>query len=422
MCPCSNSLDHPDPTQIPMSVFASGLTKLSKSHQEFHTKRFGDAQTELWKGMAELFADRDDVKKVSNQIQIIASQPLYLGQFVSEWHNALVMEPPGGVSYGKAFKRITSRPATYYDCAAYRDHKVLFTNELLVRSFQCDLVELFEDARSEASRKNCFEIIDVLNDAALAVAGAEALPRPSREELAANISKSSVAKKAGARGDVSLTAGMLRDIVASVSASAHATAPEREALGALCDRILPAGAKTTSFPVKLVQQHWAALPDEDRADAAKLLAVEHELCTAELRAVVGRMDAGESAKFTGAVQQFLSLEKIAGGISTGLLRAVQDELGDMEGLVGPDGGVDMSKLDMQKLVPNLMQKINPDEIQDMASNIGTMLPEIQKMAGQQGMDVNAVMKQTMGAVGGAGGGAPDMAALASMLGGMGKKP
>ena len=304
-------------TQILMSVFASGLTKLSKSHQEFHTKRFGDAQTELWKGMAALFADRDDVKKIYTQVQIIASQPLYLGQFVSEWHNALVTEPPGGVSYGKAFKRITSRPATYYDCAAYRDHKVLFTNELLVRSFHCDLVELFEDARSEPSRKNCFEIIDVLNDAALAVAGAEALARPSREQLAANISKSTVTKKAGKRGDVSLTAGMLRDIVASVSASAHATAPEREALGALCDRILPAGAKTTSFPVKLVQQHWAALPDEERGNAAKLLAVEHELCTAELRAVVGRMDAGESAKFTGAVQQFLSLEKIAGASRRG---------------------------------------------------------------------------------------------------------
>lgn len=403
-----------------MSVFSEGLAGIENDVMLYHTQRFRAAQEALWKGMKTLFPDCGDTARAYRQVQMIGAQTPLLQQFLKTWHTALSGKPKEPLTYAKAFRRLCSRDPTYYDCAAYRDHRVLFANALLRDTFQCDLVQMFEDSRCQSSRHDCFKLIDILNESALLATGERPTSRPSRKELATNISANSKKKsstKEGECGDPLLTAGMLRDIVLGVANNSKATASEREAIQSLAETVLPPNAKDTSFPIKNVQSQWAALSEQDRKSATKLVNSAPELNTPEFKAVIDRMNESDAESFAGAVQQFLSLDKIAGSISTGLLRAVQDELGGLNGLVSDNGEVDMSKLDMQRIVPNLMQKIDPQDVKDMAGNIGSLLPEIQKMAGQQGLDVNAVMQNAMAGAGG--GGAPDVAALAGMMSGLG---
>ena len=383
-----------------------------------------DLQKSLWTSMVALFPETSEFKQFLTQVTFFGSNPVTSSKFLDEWYSNMSADA-SDVSYAKPFRRLTGRNLTYFDVTKYKDYKSLLSVPVLKENIDVDLVKVFETPSFEPERKFLFCVLRELNELACrAKADVSYESLPSRDEISAEI-KQSKAKNSGPKGDIEMTAGLLSEVFAVMQSSATETSAN--SLGELVKR-LKACDLDKDWDIQALHTSLSAIDMESDDALEKVLTVDHPLITrADVReAIEGTDDPG---KLRSAFGQFVSFNRVAGTISSGLLKAVKDELGDVSNYTNADGSVDLSKVDIMSMMPRLMQNVDPNELQDMAQNLGSMMPELQKMAQTsnlggssdklpQGMDLGA-LSSMMGALGGAQAqGAPDMGSLAAMLGKM----
>uniref|UniRef100_A0A6C0KBJ2 Uncharacterized protein n=1 Tax=viral metagenome TaxID=1070528 RepID=A0A6C0KBJ2_9ZZZZ len=355
--------------------------------------------------ISEIFPTSEDVKNAQNKTQLLFSNPIFGLRFVATWHESMVAAVDVSLSYAPAYERLTSRPIDYYAVARYRDHQVLFSNKALVSSIDCELHDKFEHPDFQPERKWLFAAVDQLNFLAQATQLYTLPDMPSREEITANIQAEKRKKETRSeRGDAEMSASMLCEALSAAAAADSLPADLSGQLRALADETKVStrrGRDAMALQEQLsgLDPGFAQRDESDKIET--LLAMQHPLMQSKcvqqfLRE--GHTDAQRA--FTEALGRFVSFNSIAGGISTNLLQSVQDEITGIDGLVDDTGNVDMSKIDLASLVPNLMAKVDPGDLQDMAGNIHTMLPELQKMTsgmqgGNDGNPMGDMMQQVM---------------------------
>ena len=402
----------------------SAWSEFQKNHAEEHRLLFMDLQKSLWTSMVALFPETTEFKHFLAQVTFFGSTPVTSSKFLDEWYSNMSADA-SDVSYAKPFRRLTGRKLTYFDVTKYKDYKSLLSVPVLRENIDVDLVEVFETPSFEPERKFLFCVLQELNELACrAKADVSYDSVPSRDEISAEI-KQSKTKNGGPKGDIEMTAGLLSEVFAVMQSSV--TQPSAKSLGELVKR-LKACDLDKDWDIQSLHTSLSAIDMESDDALEKILTVDHPLMArADVRGAIEGTD--NPGKLRSAFGQFVSFNRVAGTISSGLLKAVKDELGDVSNYTNADGSVDLSKVDIMSMMPRLMQNVDPNELQDMAQNLGSMMPELQKMAQAsnlggssdklpQGMDLGA-LSSMMGALGGAQAqGAPDMGSLAAMLGKM----
>ena len=360
------------------------------------TSKFGFLLIQLLKQVCVIFPQEKDVQKTKDTIELIFSNPIFATNFVSRWFDGMAMDVPESVSYGPAFKRLTGRNIDYFAVAKYRDHRVLFENPILKENIDCALTQKFEDPVFADYRKAFFKGMDELNRLSVFVRRVSVGDIPSRESISANIMQQKQKKdKKKQTGDRDMSLALLADAISACAEDQDEV--EAEKLQQLISSLRSGSTAIDPQEFHDSLQHNHVFESETPAET--LAGIDTVFVNIECISKILATDTPARKKLMEGLQRFVTFNAVASNISTNLLNTVQDEINGVEGLVGDDGQVDMSKVDMATMLPNLMAKIDPEEVKEMAGNLGDMVPQMQKLASElgaaNGMDTAGMMQKVM---------------------------
>lgn len=397
--------------------------KFQTKQVEQYRSAFMDLQKSLWTSMVSLFPQEQEFQTFLSQVTFAASNSVTSIKFVNEWFSNMEAVA-SDVSYAKPFKRLTGRDLTYFDVTKYKDYKSLLSVPVLKENIKVDLVAIFESPAFEPHRKYMFVVLRELNElSSRAKCSTNHDSVPSRDDISAEI-RTGKTKTKDSKGDIEMSSGLLSEVFSVIEKSS--SQPVDESLRQLIERLKGCNLQK-DWDIPSLHSLLSKI-DMDSKDALRqVLDIDHPLLSRDdVRTAIENTKDERGVR--DAISQFVSFNRVAGTISSGLLKAVKDELGDTQNYTNEDGSVDLSKVDVMGMMPRLMQNVDPEELQDMAKNLGSMMPELQKMAKAtnlgkdgnmpEGVDLNALtsMMGMLGSGSGAGkDGGLDMGALMSLM-------
>lgn len=361
-------------------------------------------------------------------MQVLPSMPKMSKSFIENWEIEMVKDVPMRVSYNKAFRRITGQNATYYDICAYNDADVLFSHLGLKQYLDMDLLEKYKsDVMSAEQKKVCWKFITYLNKYATVYSGVERRKSPSRQEIHDNIqqhTKKDSQQSSSTSTVVQIVQEVLREVRSKINldcAEKIDTAGQTAAIDALLTSLAENVASETFC--QSYNDQWSKFV-ERKVDTAESSGIsvknglsQHKLkpedfkqfedvdffgaikvseTFSNLKTHVSEKAANEffSVIVSGTTQisTFLSVAK---NVPANLMRTIEESAKNMN-------GNNIQNVDFMKLGQDVISNSSPQDLQNLASNIGNLLPDLQNMAST--MQGN--------------GGMPDMSSLMQQMGGM----
>jgi hypothetical protein len=350
-----------------------------------NVEAFGKMTLAVWTALEKLFPECTKTRLVVQQIRAMFGNPVLAGKFVETWHTSMSTPVSEKLSYGNAFVRLTGRKVDYYACAFYRDHSALFANETLSKNMDCDLLEKFESTTFKPHRKALFIVLDRMNDVAQRRHGRTPEACPSREEISTNIQEfkamsASESAPGGRKGDAELSVGMLVEVVEALlktadagdAEQAHSALreiegdPEKFEMSTLADALSASGVKSLA----------------QKGDFSAIVSIDHVVFRSlQLGQLQDKFTTDGVSSFCSGMAQYASFSAVTSHIPSSLLSSIREQAGSLsQDIVDEDGKVDFGKLNIAELGASLMKDVNPGELQDLAANLGNIVPDIKKLS------------------------------------------
>ena len=295
---------------------------------------------------------------------------------VEAFHATMSDECPALVSYSKAFSRMQGRPITLYDVTRYRDVEAMIKSGLYAGPLEALGATITEKEIRVVCRRNAdalWDCLDALCNAAYACATPSTYGTPSipsAEAIAKNIKETKGRKK-----------------------SAEATGPTVDQ--ARCDTLVKAiknvfvaGGK----PEPAVDPSFIARLDSGLASTAAGGSAYGELAVAksveEFSQCPPLVDLGLPtlddatrnawAELADACGKSHSLTQMQRSIPKNMMATIEKQAAALASGIGPDG--DLSQLDLSSIGESVLSQCSPEDLTQLAGNMGDILPKISGLA------------------------------------------
>lgn len=403
------------------------IESIHNKFKESVTKAFSETAISFCNFVSNLFPKCGKTREVMLSMQVLPSMPKMSRNFIENWEVEMVKDVPLRVSYNKAFRRITGQNATYYDVCAYNDADVLFSHLGLKQYLDMDLLEKYKsETMTSEQKKICWNFITHLNLYATIFSGVERRKPPSRQEIHDNIQQHT--KKDSEQSSTSTVVQIVQEVLREVrskinldSAEKIDTAGQTAAIDAhltmlaenvssetFCQSYNEQWSKFVARTVEtasnskisvkngLSQNKFKPEDFDQFEDIDFFRAVKVSETFSNLKTNVSEQAANDFfntiVSGTAQIATFLSVAK---NVPANLMRTIEESAKNMN-------GTDMQGVDFMKLGQDVISNSSPQDLQNLASNIGSLLPDLQNMAST--MQAN--------------GGMPDMSSLMQQMGGM----
>lgn len=331
-----------------------------------------DSCNKYWETLTTLIALVAPSKKVSLTAKVRAAKLTSdKTELPTAWDNAMGA-PFSGVTYGKAFKRITGRDISLYDALAYRDRAALFDTEEGRRALgleeYCDPSDIVFDDTNAATVWH--ELDNMVVYARTHTSGASFkltdADRPSRDDIAADIARHKEEKQ---RKRHVVPPGSLNE--ARVSMIMSVLSP-----------LHPSGA------VVLDDAFVSTMTDEITTDPNLKKAVEELDSTFVsqipcIRALGLNPLEDETRELwdaaTSAVAKVDGVARMSNSIPASVMNQIESQAAALAGGLCA-GSVDFDNMDFSTIGQSVLQNCSQEDVEAMTGNIGQLLPNLGQLA------------------------------------------
>ena len=277
---------------------------------------------------------------------------------IGRWHNA-VCEPVDAkvAKYAKAVSRILGESATVFFAIEYKDAAALRRNDTIT-----SLVPL--PTPDDEDRARVWRTLHVMTMLGFAYHKMEPPRVPTPNEIECNIQQHRAAKRSTAtKGAVSSAFGpMQRAFYDKLLETAELLPPP--ARGKLLERL-------HATPVESHAQmcaRWAASPFQRRGESfGNDVLTEEDLQAYEAIPDWSRIEP--------AMRQLNDLSRVQSNIPTHMLSQIETYATELANKI-TTGDTDLSNLNLQSIGEDVLKNCSEDDINGLASNIGSLLPAL----------------------------------------------
>jgi hypothetical protein len=335
------------------------------------TEVFCDTILQLSNSIATLFPSCAKSKAFASQVATLLQNQTFTAQFVSAWNGAMTKEIQGNVSYKKAVLRLTGRALTYMDACNYNDARTVFLCPDLVAVMDIDIEDKLDSEELSAAKSALFDMIRQLNMCASLVIN-DSPPRetPTRQQIADNI-RSQKKKPVGVGGSSEIVKTMLHDIMFSaVKIQDDGWSFTEEALQS-CEEFKSQTYTDQTLLNELTEK--GVFSCETFSDLVKCeLKYFNSVCLADMK-----LSDESHTEILRAIKQIEAVTRVTSKIPAGMLDKIHSHASK---LTNDGGGLDLANMDIQQISRDMMNQLSADDIQQLTSNVGSLLPEIANLS------------------------------------------
>lgn len=331
-----------------------------------------DACDKYWETLTTLIALVAPEKKTSLIAKVRAAKLTSdKTELPSAWDEAM-SAPCSGVTYAKAFKRITGRDISLYDALAYRDKAAIFDTEEGRRALgleeYCDPADVVFDDSNAATVWQ--ELDNMVIYARTFVSGVSfnlaSVERPSRDEIAADIERRKAEKQ---RKRNNAPPGTLDEARVSMLMSVF-------------------GPLHPSGTVELDKAFVATMTAEISADANLKTGVEtlDSTIVSQVPCIqgLGLKQLTEETKglweaVTSAVAKVDGVARMSSSIPSNVMNQIESQAAALAGGLCT-GSVDLDNMDFSSIGQSVLQNCSQADVDAMTGNIGQLLPNLGQLA------------------------------------------
>jgi hypothetical protein len=331
-----------------------------------------DACDKYWETLTTLIALVAPNKKTSLIAKVRAAKLTSdKSELPAAWDEAMAA-PCTGVTYAKAFKRITGRNISLYDALAYRDKAALFDTEEGRRALgleeYCDPSDIvFDDTNASTVWQELDNMVVYARTFASGVSFNLAdVVRPSRDEIAADIKRRRAEKQ------------QKRNIVPPSSLDEARVAM----LISVFAPLHPSGS------VELDDTFVSTMTTEISTDANLKNGVEtlDSAVVAEIPCIQGLglkqltdETKGQWDAATSAVAKVDGVARMSSSIPSNVMNQIESQAAALAGGLCA-GSVDLEHMDFSSIGQTVLQNCSQADVDAMTGNIGQLLPNLGQLA------------------------------------------
>tara|TARA_B100000886_G_scaffold328224_1_gene276415 strand:- start:1571 stop:2662 length:1092 start_codon:yes stop_codon:yes gene_type:complete len=295
---------------------------------------------------------------------------------VEAFHTTMSDECPTLVSYSKAFSRMQGRPITLYDVTRYRDVEAMIKSGLYAGPLEALGATITEKEIRVVCRRNAdalWDCLDALCNAAYACATLSTYGTPSiptAESIAENIKQTKERKKTPDVSGPTVDQARCETLVTAIK------------------NVFVAGGE----PEPTVEAGSIATLDKGLASMASEgsvygdLAVQKDIqrfsqCPALVKMGLPPLDDSTLAAWTelaDACGKSHSLTQMQRSIPKNMMATIEKQAAALASGMGPDG--DLSQLDLSTIGESVLSQCSPEDLTQLAGNMGDILPKISGLA------------------------------------------
>lgn len=379
----------------------SVYTSCRQSFKETLVGVFCNTIVKLSTAIADLFPSCSKSKAFSSQVSTLLQNQTFASQFVSAWYGAMSKEVQGNVSYKKAVHRLTDRTLTYMDACNYNDARTVFLCPDLIAVMDIDVEDKLDSEELSSAKNALFAIIRQLNlCSSLIINDSQPRETPTRQQIADNIraqkKDTDTATAPVAATDVTsqIVKSMLHDIMISAINIQDEDWKFTQNAQQFCEKFKTDTHTDASLLKELNQKgvfSAKTFSDIIKCDFAYFSSVH----MAEMNL------SDESHKeILRSIKQIEAVTRVTSKIPAGMLEKIHTQASK---ITGGGEGLDIANMDIQKISRDMMSQLTAEDIQQLTSNVGSLLPEIANLS-ESMPEINdnpqlKTMMQAMGALG-----------------------
>ena len=281
----------------------------------------------------------------------------------------LMTAPFDEATYAKPFKRITGKMLTLYDVVVYKDIRAIVGSAAGRRAMGVGQFYELEDMAELQDEKATSDILLRLCQAVRALCALSLPDVPSRDDITANIAANRAQRKALAETPATTSA---------VPASGvDVDSARRESV---CQAIRAVGGAADKLDAALLARMDSKF-GEDKAFADALETKNHKAVAANaiLTELMLPAPSDSNAKawdeLCTCMHRAHTLAEMTKAIPPSMMATIERQASALAGGV-QSGSIDMSSLDLGKIGENVMSSTSADDMQHLAANMDTLLPNL----------------------------------------------
>ena len=333
-------------------------------------------------GMAECWPEHKKIQTMASQLGIILRTEVGAERITRQWLDYLAIPlDDDAVKYAKPVNRILGRQnsgvCTMYHAFAYGDVDTA-AGERNPLSGYINLAEILSDASFAESRETTLHYLREINKAVYACFEMEPPECPTRPEIAEEIQRHRASSETpeGKQTRVTMN-GTIREVLLQLAGLSEKAGGDPETIAAIRDEANPRDwVQEWHELMQGPSEHHSTLYEACSRDAYGALSeAPPGSFFDKLRLSEVVSTGGDAEEARALVSQINVLTQVHGNMPGGMRDRIEEAAQRLAGKI-MSGDASLSNIDLNEIGNEVLEGCNPEDLNSLAENIGSLLPEL----------------------------------------------
>lgn len=378
--------------------------------KEDDKERFVKLLLSFSNGMAECYPENHEISSTSQKMQVLVQTAWGVDKIIEHWYKYLMSPLPSSTRYANPLQRLLGTKAVMYHAYIYNDIQTAAKHQNPMKPY-IDLEYVLSDPSfDDESREATIKYMQALNECVFACLNVDPPAAPSRENIAAEIKrhndnnsttqKLACVESAPSAGGVGKLSNTANDLILHIAdlATGHGVKVDEALLneirdgGGADDWIMSLDAEMQN----VIEPHQESL--YNLFVAHRYVDFSDSICEGSILDRIGLKAATSAAAapppeaMVEKIMQLNVLTQVNKSVPAAMRNRIESVAQNLAGQI-LSGNMSLSGIDLNEIGQEVLDGCDPDDLTDLANQVGALLPELSNIAAANGggVDIGSIL-------------------------------